>query len=93
MAVSAGDAAALTLVIDVPGSTAESEAPAMLTLALDRQTSTSRALVPGDNRITLSLPASAEPRRLSLAFSHVQKLAAPDSRESGGRLLDLILSP
>ena len=93
VAVSAGDAAALTLVIDVPGSTAESEAPAMLTLALDRQTSTSRALVPGDNRITLSLPASAEPRRLSLAFSHVQKLAAPDSRESGGRLLDLILSP
>lgn len=93
VAVPPGNATALTLVIAVPGNTGGSVDALTLSIAVDGRTPVVRPMTTGDNRITLDLPGSTQSRRLSLAFSRVHQLAAPDERESGGRLLELILAP
>lgn len=93
LAIPPGKATALSLVIAIPGTTAGDAGGTTLSLAANDEKPVVRELAPGDNRISLDLPESNAPRRLSLSFSKVRQLAAPDHRESAGQLLQLSIAP
>lgn len=92
LALPPGEASTLTLVIAVPA-TGSDVANNTLSIVVDKGTPIVKRLAPGENRISLDLHESTARRLLSLSFSKVQKLAAPDDRESAGRLLQLGIAP
>ena len=77
--------ARVELVLEYPGWAGT--APTDIQISLDGVPATVRSLKPGQNVLTLDLPASAEPRTLNLNASRTFALPAPDGRARSYRLV------
>lgn len=93
LALPAGKATRLTLVVDSPGTKSGGALMDTLSISVDDGTPMIRTLAAGENRISINLPESAAHRRVYLSFSNLHELAAPDRRKSAGRLLQLNIAP
>lgn len=93
MTLAGGAAARLELVVHMPRIALET---LPLTVRVDGAVAGTRTLTPGDNALSLPLPAAGEAgRRIDLEFGGAQALAAPDTREAAAQLrrLDLVPAP
>jgi hypothetical protein len=93
MGLAPGPVAIASLVLDVPGGASATAVMPRLTIRIDGAIVADQALQSGLNRLSFPLAASEAERRLTLSVDTVQPLAAPDTRSSGARLIELTLDP